>query len=282
MKVFITGLNGFLARNLAGWLSERGYFVTGTTRTGKAPHPALSWHLGDPINKDAFDGIDVVIHAAHDFTPGAMMTNINGSLSLERVASDAGVKRQILISSLSARPDAVSEYGRTKFTEEEYFLGRDHTIVRPGTVLGKGGVFGKLAYMLQSFPLLPLLDGGRTHMTVIGIQDFCRAMEKILEISDAKQYNLYYEHQPTLGELLRLLSSVLNLRTLFIPVPAVVLLFPLTVLRYLRIRTPVDVDNLRGYITGLAPFYHTNLSAILPRSHDLQTVLAESWGKSSA
>ena len=108
---------------------------------------------------------------------------------MERAAAAAGVRRQILMSSISARPDAVSEYGRTKLAEEEYFIRNNHTIVRPGTVLGKGGLFGKIAGVMQSFPVLPLLDGGRARMTVIGVHDLCRALEAILQIHEAKQYN---------------------------------------------------------------------------------------------
>ena len=122
MNVFITGLNGFIARHLAAWLSDRGYVVTGTSRSGSERFHAMAWRLGDPIESGALAGVDAVIHAAHDFTPGAMDTNVKGTLAMERAAAAAGVRRQILVSSLSARPDAVSEYGRTKLAQEEHFI----------------------------------------------------------------------------------------------------------------------------------------------------------------
>ena len=49
MNVFITGLNGFIARHLATWLSERGYVVTGTSRSSSERFHAIVWRLGDPI-----------------------------------------------------------------------------------------------------------------------------------------------------------------------------------------------------------------------------------------
>src|SRR5262245_18175416 len=103
----------------------------------------MVWQMGDPIPVTALDGVDVVIHTAHDFTPSAINTNVKGTLAMEGAAAIAGVERQILISSLSARPDAISEYGRSKLMQEEHFIRNNHTIVRPGTVLGIGGLFGK-------------------------------------------------------------------------------------------------------------------------------------------
>jgi nucleoside-diphosphate-sugar epimerase len=282
MNAFITGLNGFIARHLAAWLSERGYIVTGTSRSGTERFHAIAWCLGDPIERTALAGVDTIIHAAHDFTPGAMNANVKGTLAMERAAAAAGIRQQILVSSLSARPDAVSEYGRTKLAQEEHFIHCGHTIVRPGTVLGKGGLFGKMAGMLQRFPVLPLLDGGRTRMPVIGIHDLCRALEAILQLNEAAQYNLYYEDMPTLGELLRLLGIILGRKVLFVSVPAALLLPPLSLLRHLRIRTSVDVDNLKGYITTLTPYHPSNLSVVLPAPSSLQAALAEAWGRQAA
>ncbi len=279
MKVFITGLNGFIAGNLARWLVERGYVVTGTSRSRNERFRAITWRLGDPVDGAALADVDAVIHAAHDFTPGAMDSNIKGTLAMEEAASGGGIRRQILVSSLSARPDAVSEYGRTKLAEEQHFIRHNHTIVRPGTVLGKGGLFGKIVKMMENLPVLPLLDGGRARMAVIGVHDLCRALESILQIHETKQHNLYYEDMPTLRELLRQLGTILNRKALFVPIPAALLLGPLSVLRYLRIRVPLDVDNLKGYIVNLAPYHPTDLSAVLPQPSTWQAALAEAWGK---
>ncbi len=279
MNVFITGLNGFIAHHLATWLSERGYVVTGTSRSSGERFRAIAWRMGDPIESTGLVGVDAIIHAAHDFTPGAMNTNIKGTLAMERAAAAAGVQRQILVSSLSARPDAVSEYGRTKLAQEEYFIRNKHTIVRPGTVLGKGGLFGKIAGVMKRLPVLPLLDGGHGRMTIIGVHDLCRALEAILQIHEAKQYNLYYEDMPTFGELLHELEIILHRKVRFVPVPAAVLILPLLILRYLRIRAPLDVDNLKGYITNLAPYHRTNLSSVLARPSTLHAALAEAWEK---
>lgn len=273
MKLFITGLNGFIARHLKAHLEAKGHSVGGTSRSGP-----LIWRLGDPVDPAWFQGVDVVLHAAHDFARGAMEANVKGTLALEEAASRAGVARQILLSSLSARPDAAAEYGRSKLAEEEHFRKRGHTIVRPGTVLGKGGLFGKMAGMVERWPILPLLDGGRGPMTVIGIGDLCRAFEEVLRRPAGGEFNLYYAERPTLGELLRLLRSILGRKCLFMPFPALLLLVPLTLLRWMRIPTPVDVDNLKGYLKSLEPHHATNLYAVLERPQSMEEALREAYG----
>jgi len=277
MNIFVTGLNGFIASHLAVWLADRGYRVTGTSRSASGRFSTTVWHLGDSIDRAKLVGVDVLIHAAHDFTPGAMNANVEGTLRLERDAAAAGVRRQILVSSISARPDAVSEYGRTKLAQEEHFLRHGHTVVRPGTVLGKGGLFGRMCGLIQTLPVLPLLDGGKARMTVIGIYDLCRAIESILQSDVAGQYNLYYADRPTLGEIMRLLRKIFGRKILFVPLPATFLLLPLSLLQCLHIRTPVDVDNLKGYITGMEPYHLSNLSEILPQPSTLEAALADVW-----
>jgi NADH dehydrogenase len=277
MNVFITGLNGFIASHLARWFADRGHIVKGTSRSGSERFLTTVWRFGEPIEAAILANVDLVIHAAHDFTPGAMKSNLEGTVALERAATVAGVRRQILISSISARPDARSEYGRTKLEEEEYFLSQGHTVVRPGTVLGKGGIFGKMADLMQRLPVVPLLDGGRAHMTVVGIDDVCRAVEIIVKDHKRGPHNLYYEEMPTFGDLLRLLARILGRKILFVPIPAALVFPPLWLLSRLSVQTPIDVDNLKGYITGLIPYHQTNLTALLLRPSTWQAALADSW-----
>lgn len=268
MKIFITGLNGFIARHLAEWLGARGHEVTGTSRSGRG----IRWYMGGPVDPAWFAGVDAVIHAAHDFAPGAMKANVAGTRAMEAAA---GARRQILISSLSARPDAASEYGRTKLAQEEAF--RRRTIVRPGTVLGRGGLFGKMAAMMEKLPVLPLLDGGRARITVIGVHDLCRAVEEILRRPDG-EFNLYYPEAPTLGELLGRLRGILGRKTLFVPLPAALLVLPLALLRALQVRTPVDLDNLKGYMKSLAPAHKSTLTEVLSRPKSVEEALREAYG----
>lgn len=275
MKVFITGLNGFVAARLAGHLKSSGHEVTGSSRTPSGLPGARIWSLGDPPGESMFRKVDVVVHCAHDFSGGAMHRNIDGTLALANAARRAGVGRQIFISSLSARADAASEYGRAKYQTEQVFLDRGDMVVRPGTVIGKGGLFGKMAAMIRERSVLPLVDGGKAEMTVIGVADLCRAIEAILGRAEPREYNFYYADRPVMKDLLGRLRERLGRRTFFIPVPGWMLLVPLTLLRWLHIRTPVDLDNLRGYMKSREMVHGSNLALVLEKPSTIDEALSE-------
>jgi NADH dehydrogenase len=277
VKVFITGLNGFVAGHLATHLAQAGHEVSGSSRTPSRFPGARIWRLGAPVDDAMLRGVQILIHCAHDFTKGAMRVNVDGTLALAEAARRSGVARQIYVSSLSARPDARSEYGRSKLEIERVFLDRGDTVVRPGTVIGRGGVFGKLALMIERSAVLPLVDGGRVTTTVIGLADLCRAMEAILGRNQPLEYNLYDPDRPTIKEVLGLLRERLGRKTLLVPVPARVLLIPLTVLAWLGIPTPIDLENLQGYITSRDPLHPSDLMLVVPNPGSLQTALAEAW-----
>ena len=272
MRILITGASGFVAGHLASHLSKRGHAVTGLSRRGNP-----RWAFGDLVDEAVFHGIEVLIHCAHDFAPDSMQRTIDGTTALAEAARKAKVGRQIFVSTLSARPDATSEYGRSKYALERRFLDRGDTIVRPGTVIGKGGLFGKMAGMIESRSILPLVDGGKAEMTVIGVLDLCRAMAAILARPEAREYNLYYSQKPTMKEVMVLLRGKLGRKTLFMPAPAWMLIVPLTLLRWMHIRAPVDVENLKGYMKSREQVYASNLADVLPDPSPLATALAEAW-----
>ena len=275
MKIFITGLNGFIAGRLATHLSASGHDVTGSSRAPSRVSGARIWALGEPVGDEMLHGVDVLIHCAHDFTRGAGHATVDGTLALANAARRAGVRRQIFVSSLSAREDARSEYGRTKYAIERALFERGETIVRPGTVIGAGGLFGKMANMIRTKSVLPLVDGGKAEMTVIGISDFCKAMEAIVRRVGPREYNLYYPEKPTMKALLVRLREKLGSSTLFMPTPAWMLLAPLTILRWLHVRTPIDVENLRGYMKNKEQIHESNLSVVLEKTSAIDEALSE-------
>lgn len=277
MKVFITGLNGFIAGRVAAHLGAAGHEVTGSSRSASSLPGARVWALGDPVDGAMFGDARVLIHCAHDFTRGAFHSNVDGTLALANAARKGGVGRQIFVSSLSARGDAESEYGRVKYEIERAFLDRGDTVVRPGTVIGRGGLFGKMAGMIAARSILPLVDGGKAPMTVIGIGDLCRAVEAMLDRAEPREYNLYLPERPTMKEVLILLRARLGRNTLFMPLPAWMLLAPLTLLGWLHIRTPIDVENLKGYLRSREPIHESNLGRVVDSPESVEATLAREW-----
>jgi UDP-N-acetylglucosamine 4,6-dehydratase len=122
-------------------------------------HPSLRYFIGDVRDKErckrAFDGVDVVIHAAAlkqvpacEYNPmEAIKTNILGSSNVIDAAIDSGVRRVVALSTDKA-VNPVNLYGATKLAAEKLFVqsnayagGREvrFACVRYGNVVGSRG-----------------------------------------------------------------------------------------------------------------------------------------------
>jgi UDP-N-acetylglucosamine 4,6-dehydratase/5-epimerase len=122
-------------------------------------HPTLRYFLGDVRDQQrclrAFDGVDIVIHAAAlkqvpacEYNPmEAIKTNILGSGNVIDAAIDAGVSRVVALSTDKA-VNPVNLYGATKLAAEKLFVqsnayagGREvrFACVRYGNVVGSRG-----------------------------------------------------------------------------------------------------------------------------------------------
>jgi len=284
VKVFISGVRGFLGGELARHLGARGHQVTGTTtrRVGQAGSPlagAYSWRFGDAVDPRWMEGVDVVIHAAHDFS-AEMAVNVDGTRALSKAAREAGVRTQALISSLSARIDARSRYGQTKYAIEQQLAGPDVLVIRPGTVIGNGGLFGRMIEMVRKLPVVPLVGGGTTRMHLIGVGDVCLAVEAVLQCPPPADFNLYYRETPTLREVLASVSRLIGRRPMFVPVPSGLVRAALSVAGAVGLRLPVDRDNLTGFMQSQNQVHESDLLHVLkePRSvaEALQQIVADS------
>src|SRR5262249_28223736 len=143
------------------------------------------------IDLSAFDA---VVHLAFDMRKGQSDTNYKGTIRLVEAAKRSGVIRQIFVSSYSARPDAISEYGQVKYRLERYFIDAGYEIIRPGLVLGNGGIVARITHALKVLPIIPLPSGGAGEIPFISIGVLCEAMLQILDHPGNKEHNLFSRH----------------------------------------------------------------------------------------
>lgn len=143
-------------------------------------NPKISFLIGDIRDKErlyrAFNGIDIVIHAAAlkqvpscEFNPfEAVKTNIIGAQNIVDAAIDCKVKNVIALSTDKAVSPA-NLYGATKLCQEKIFIsgnsyaGGNNTkfsVVRYGNVLGSRGsvynIFKKVAEIGVKLPITDL------------------------------------------------------------------------------------------------------------------------------
>ena len=190
MNIFITGIRGFLGSHLRAWVEAEGHRVHGGD-------PQL--RLGDPLPAPPADA-EALIHCAHDFHKGSELTNVEGFRDL--FLATEGMRR-IFVSSHSARPDAVTEYGIAKYRIEQFWQGDNAVIVRPGLVIGPGGRYAQQMRLLRKLPHVPVVDYGRDPVAVLPLEEFSAAIGKLLKTGTVSEYNLFITPMPTMRELVR-------------------------------------------------------------------------------
>jgi len=256
MRIFITGIGGFLGSALAKHLAARGHEVRGSKRN--------EMHLGGPFDASVFAGTDVVIHCAHDFTTGARRKNVDGTRAWFDAAAAQGARLQVLLSSYSARSDADSEYGQTKFEMERIFPPTLQTVLRPGLVMGDGGLYRKQRAALLRMPVVPVIGDGLQPAAVIRIEHFLDAATVVIDGERTGAFNLFYEEQPNYRELVRAMKAEVGQRTIFLPIPAGVALALARAAEALHIPVPVKPGQIRALMGNRSAPWRSDLASLLP------------------
>ena len=237
MRVLITGVTGFLGSSLAGHLSSLGHDVRGTTtgasRTAPGGGGTLRHRLGEPV------------HAAHDLTPGSRKTNIAGTIALAEAARSRGVTRQIFISSYSAHPGAVTEYGRTKAELQDWFLSAGLTVVQPGLVIGRGGLYARIAEFVRTRKLVPVVSP-QALVPVVALGDLNLSLARLIEKPVAGPVRLYLDERVTMRMLMEEIRRSVGSRAVLVPIPYPIARAAVAVLEAVRLPLPLGRDNLEG------------------------------------
>jgi len=152
----------------------------------KFSDPRLRYFLGDVRDlarlQRAFDGVDVVIHAAAlkqvhtlEYNPfEAVKTNVIGSENVITAAIDQKVKKVVALSTDKA-VNPLNLYGATKLCAEKLFQASnsysgDHetifSIVRYGNVVGSRGSVVPLFFELKASGRLPITDKRMTRFWI--------------------------------------------------------------------------------------------------------------------
>ncbi|QOV10514.1 UDP-N-acetylglucosamine 4,6-dehydratase (inverting) [Viridibacillus arvi] len=146
----------------------------------------IRFFIGDVRDKDrlyrAFDGVDIVIHAAAlkhvgacEYNPfEAIKTNIHGAQNIIEAAIDKGVDKVIALSTDKAC-SPVNLYGATKLASDKLFIaanayvGEKHTkfsVVRYGNVVGSRGSVVPFFKKVRETGVLPVTDERMTRFWI--------------------------------------------------------------------------------------------------------------------
>lgn len=258
----VTGATGLLGGRLCDRFVARGWRVRALGR-GAVPDryrgTDVTWfrcELPDRIDAAALRGVDVLVHSAYATRSvdraQDRRVNLEGTRRLFALAREAGVKRLVFVSSASARPDALSFYGRSKFAlEQELDFGRDLAI-RPGLILApSGGLFQRMVDSIRRARVVPIVGGGRQILQTVHADDLCLAFERAIAGGLGGVLIVAEPEGLTLRDFLRLIAARLGQRCLFLPVPVAPTLAALRACEKVGLLLPVSSENLLG-LAGLA------------------------------
>ena len=171
----VTGASGYLGSRICATLESRGWQVVKLVRSpGQGHGRECAYDLGDPISPEVSEllgSTDVLVHAAYDLALTRAVdiwrVNVEGTRRLLQVASDAGVRRILVLSSMSAFDGTTQLYGRAKLDIEAMTEQFGGCSVRPGLVYGEqsGGMAGALRKFAR-LPVVPLIAGDARLYTV--------------------------------------------------------------------------------------------------------------------
>ena len=274
MRVLITGVTGFLGSQLADTLSARGHDVFGTTTRLEASRPPeiTRLRLGDPVDASIFAGVDVLVHAAHDLSPDSREHNVTGTILIAEAAASCGVKRQVYISSFSAHAGAVTEYALTKVELEAYFLPRAHAVVRPGLVVGRGGLFERMADAMRTRRVVPIIYP-TARIPLIAIDDLTASLVTVIEGGRTGLQRLYNDGRVTMTELIVAIKRAAGSHSLLVPVPYPAALAAAVAFETFGIKSPLSSESLRALRVNQAVTDGGDLAGLVDNTRGMQEMI---------
>jgi nucleoside-diphosphate-sugar epimerase len=244
--VAVTGLTGFVGRNVARALASEGTRWRGLVRNQRKL-AALDLPQGETITGSLEDtaalerlckGTIAVIHCGGNIADLSrkdfFRTNETGTSLLLATCIRTGVKRFVHVSSLAAREPMVSDYAASKRAGEEVVKqeagGMSWVIVRPPVVYGPGDAATVPLMRSLARPVAFLPGSAATRLSLIHVEDLARALtalasnndveSTVLEIDDGKAGGYNFEEIATAA------SQATGVKTRVIFVPRSILVGP--------------------------------------------------------
>ncbi len=267
MHVLITGANGLLGSQIYTESISRGWKATALVRRGsdRSLLPAGSNTFeGDFTREQDMEralGVlqtDAIIHAAAVVSSGrpdfqtSKKINVDGTRALLNAAHSAKVKKWVQISSMSAHQKNLAAYGHSKFLQQNLVreMFPHSTILKPSLIYGpqQRGIFYKMASLIKSLPVVPLIGGGHEPMRPVLVSDVaevaCESL--ILDQAEGKIYELGGPEDWTFRDVIHAMMHIMEERKPVVPLPLPLCRILAFAMEAFLETPPFTSDNLEG------------------------------------
>lgn len=290
MNIFLTGATGFVGRNLAVKLEQRGHkvhcLIRDPAKAGwMSRHPGLIPVPGDLADRGSYEAIvrnaEVVFHAAGVTKARSrgefLRVNGEGTGNMARAAASPGsrVKKFVYVSSLAVagphgarlpareeeEPAPITPYGESKLLGErllrENLRAVPWTVVRPPVAYGPYDRDVYLLFRAGIRGIIPLIGGGKLELSIIHVDDLTDVLvlAGFAGAADGKTFYVSDGSAYTTAEIARVLRGVTG-KGAVLPIPSPLL------------RVAGLFGDLGAALTG---------KAALLSGHKVVEILQEGW-----
>jgi nucleoside-diphosphate-sugar epimerase len=247
----VTGAGGYVGGLIRQALSESGWRVVGLVRRLRDLDD-IPYDLAAGLDPGVLRGVDLLVHCAWDFRAARRADdwriNVGGCRRLLTAASEAGVGRVIVVSSIAAFPGTHQRYGRAKLAVEAAARAHGAAVIRPGLVFGErpGGMVGTLE-RLAGLPLIPL-PASASDQYLLHERDLGAAVLRLATLPELPRRPLVLAHPAPVGmkDLVTELARRRGSRPVIVPVPWAPAYVLLRLGEVSHLDLPVRADSLWG------------------------------------
>lgn len=259
--ILVTGGTGFVGSHLIQRMRKEGLPVRAIARSSDKAQALKDLGVevvkGDVSDKASLEqaaaGVERVIHLVGIIqeSPGATFqsVHVDGTRNLLEAAKKNNARGFFYQSALGARPNAKSEYHKTKWEAEELVRasGIPYTILRPSLIYGSGDQFTiRLSEMIRLSPLLPIIGSGKSKLQPIFIDDVTTCILKAVT-SDCcfnESYEIGGPDQLTYEEVTAAIAEALGIQRPKVHLPIFFMKSVAKALQAVRLKPPVTTDQL--------------------------------------
>ena len=279
MNVVITGLNGFLSKNLYKYIKIKNKYIKIYNSSNKIKNNKNIFYFDLHSNFDEnfllYNKINVIIHCSYSFKYFTFAEGLKKNLDVTNKLFNFAKRNNIFIiyiSSISSDENAISNYGKIKFAIETKLHESNNVIIRPGLLYSNsepGGIFGTIYKLISSLPVIPIINNGKNIQYMCKIESLCEIIYKVIMLGKSEKRIIFAFNQEkvTLKQIVNKIISKNSKVKFMIPVPSFIFIFTLKFIELFRINFRIKSDNVINFLgTKSNVYYEENeFSVTIPK-----------------